>query len=122
MAITVTGDAIARRGGSYFAEETATQSTATAFQALATTTDLAVLGGGTATGHARNRYSLAEGTEGEWKFVLMNATGEAHLYFASGTATGMWVFSASNQLMHARFLKGLWRILESGGATTSTST
>ena len=111
MAVSVTGDTVARRGGTYFAKETATQSTATAFQSLATTTDLAVLGGGTATGHARNRYSLAEGTEGEWKAIIMNASGEAKVYLASGTSTGLWVFSASSQLMWVRFLDGKWRVL-----------
>ena len=72
--------------GSWQSQESMTQSTATALQALSVKTDVSILGGGTATGTAlRNIYSLAAGLEGQEKLLLMNATGEASVTMAFAT-------------------------------------
>ena len=122
MSVSVTGGVEERRGGGYFTEETATQSTATTFATLATAADLTTVVGGTATSFIRNRYLLASGAvEGQWRTIIMSGTGEAYVLLASGTATGMLVFTANAQIAWLRALGGKWRILETTASLASST-
>ncbi len=122
MAVTITDMSQIRRGGSFQSSENMTQSTATAAQALSLSDAISTLSGGTASGDNRNDlYSLADGVEGQEKMVVMLATGEAALGLTS-TATGLWVFSAAEDVLHLRFINELWRPMLNLGATFSTGT
>ena len=93
MAITVQTSDVAREG-TFRSIETLTQSTATAIQTLNNAYAVSVLGMGTATGFARNRYLLSTSgaVEGMEKTVISSATGEAYLIFNSSAATGNFTF------------------------------
>ncbi len=120
MAISVTGQDVPRRYD-LFAKETLAQSTATTPQTLATTSDLTVISGGTATGVGRNLFTLADGTEGQEKEVLFSGTGEAKVLPLSGTATGWHVMTEDDDYLSFRFLDSKWRVRESS-ATVASST
>lgn len=101
-------------------KQTFSQSTATAFQTLASDVPLVTLGMGTATGV--NLYLLASGViSGQEISVLATATGEARLLIGAGTATGMHVFTEADDFLKAMYEEGKWRILVST-ATLSTGT
>lgn len=122
--ITLTANSVVRRGGgSVQSQESLTQSTATAIQSLSVTTDVSVLGMGTATGFARNRYLLptTSAVEGQEKVVVATGTGEAYLDLAGGTATGGYVFSTADSWITARLINGDWRPIGTG-ATLATAT
>lgn len=119
--VTVAGPKTERKIG-YYAKQTFTQSTATAFQSVNLFVDRVHLGLGTATGFARNHYSLASGAEeGREVSFLATASGEAYLLITSGTATGQWVFTAADQYSRFKYEDGKWRLLISS-ATLATST
>lgn len=147
MAITISaGDK--QTNSTWQSQETLTQSTATAFQALSLKTDISVLGMGTATGFARNLYSLASGAvEGQEKLIICSATGEAKLFVAGPTqgrlplnvamennstattvdallasATGLWTFQTDGDYILCKFMNGVWNYMDSKGATLATST
>src|SRR3990167_789257 len=122
MSVSVTAGMEEKRGGGYFTQESATQSTATTFATLATQVDLTVITGGTATSFIRNRYLLASGAvEGQRREIIMSGTGEAYVLLASGTATGMLVFTANDQIAWLRVLGGKWRILETTASLASST-
>lgn len=82
MTVTTVQDVgVARHPITWSALETLTQSTATAIQTLNNNFEISVLGMGTATGFARNRYLLSTvgAAEGMEKLIIANATGEAYL-------------------------------------------
>lgn len=112
MSVTVTAKRVVRRGDNLYAKETLAQSTATAPQAVALTTDLTTFSGGTATGFDVDVYVLATASavEGQIKEILMLATGEAKLVLGAGTATGALVFTAADDNASLKFLDGIWRI------------
>lgn len=122
MSVTVTGGIVDNRKG-LFAQESLTQSTATGEQTIAVTTELTTLSGGTASGFTIDRYGLSTATavEGQYKTVLMLATGESKVRLGGGTATGAWVFSAADDIGHYRFLNGGWYVINTS-ATLATST
>ena len=122
MTVTIAGGKQAERGSGFWVKETLSQSTATAFQTINLSTPISYLGGGTATGHGRNRYSLgATGVvEGQEKMLLVTSTGELNIYVA-GTATGLLVMSAADSLERLIFLSGKW-YRKTSAATISTGT
>ncbi len=150
MAIgTITGGERLKFAGTFQSVESLTQSTATAPQALSITTDVSVLGMGTATGAAvRNLYTLAAGVEGQEKIVYANATGEASVIFTQKTgrlplslsmivgaatatgavdslfasATGQYVFQAADEFLQLKFLNDAWQVMNARGATLATTT
>jgi len=124
MAITLTSGQRQRRGGTFQAQDAFTQSTATGLQSLSVTTDISVLGMGTATGFGRNRYLLAttSAVEGQSKVIAATATGEAYVDVGGGTATGGYVFSNVDHNVVLQFLQGKWRQIALMGATFATAT
>lgn len=148
MAIgTITGGERLRQVGTFQSVESLTQSTSTTPQALSITTDVSVLGMGTATGSsARNLYTLAAGVEGQHKMIYCNATGEAGVIFTQKTgrlnaiisgmvipsattvdgmwasATGQYVFNAANDWLELKYMNDAWWPLRGVGATLSTTT
>lgn len=122
MAITVVGGPLSSRWAGSRVKQTFGQSTATAFQSLASDVPVVTLGMGTATGAARNLYLLASGVvPGQEISILSTGTGEAKLLVAAGTATGMWVFTDGDDFLKAIYEEGKWRIIQST-ATLSTGT
>ena len=129
MSISTVGDYDLRRRGkahNFISQETLTQSTATTVQDLNNTADQHVLGGGPATGIFLNRYRLGTTNPvayvGQIREVLLLATGEAYLNYANPTATGAWVFNATDAFMQFKFLAGKWRVIANSGCTTATQT
>lgn len=122
MAVVIAGGKQEARGLDYWVRETLSQSTATAFQTINVTTPITHLGGGTATGHSRNRFSLgATGiVEGQEKMLFVTGTGERNIYIA-GTATGLLVMTAADGLERFVFLSGKW-FRKTSAATISTGT
>jgi hypothetical protein len=146
MAVTISGGE-AQTNSSWQSSESLTQSTATAVQSISLRTDVSVLGMGTATGFARNRYSLAtSGVEGQEKLVISSATGEAYVFVPTSSgrmgvipsslaipsatavdavwasATGDWVFQSDGDYLLVKFMNGSWQFLGGAGATLATST
>lgn len=122
MAIEIVGGPQPQRWAGARVKQTFSQSTATAFQSLALDFPVVTLGMGTATGAARNLYSLASGAiPGQDISILATATGEAKLLITAGTATGMWVFTEADDFLKATYEEGKWRIIQST-ATLSTGT
>ena len=121
MSVSVTSARVDRRGDGLYAKETLTQGTAV--QAIALTTDLTTLSGGTATGFDVDAYALstASAVEGQVKEILMLATGEANVILGNGTATGRLVFTAADDFTSLKFLNGGWRIINTT-ATFASST
>lgn len=80
MTISINGGDI-QHGQTWQSYETLTQSTATSNQTISTQTDVTILGMGTATGFARNRYLLSTSgaVEGQEKLIISQATGEAYV-------------------------------------------
>lgn len=148
MAIgTITGGERLKFAGTFQSSESLTQSTATTPQSLSVTTDISVLGMGTATGAAvLNLYTLGAGVEGQEKWIYSNATGEASVVFrqisgrldfgvsavynstattADGTwasATGQVVFQAANEYIGMKYLNDAWHVLVARGVTQATTT
>ena len=120
MSVSVTGGKIPDRGG--FAKETLSASTATTPQAIALTTELTVVGGGTGTGFEVNVFTLstASAIEGQTKTVMATATCEAKVAF-TGTATGRLVLAQADDMIEMRYLDGKWRIIQTT-ATVATAT
>lgn len=129
--------------------ESMTQSTASdsSFQSLNLRKEVSVLGAGTATGHFRNRYSLATtGVEGQVKLVVMSATGEAKLFVPTrsgrmsvqasslavpaatsvdamwASATGLWSFATDGAFGLFKFMNGLWHLQDGAGISMTTGT
>lgn len=150
MTVTITGNTQIRRGGTFQSKEDLLQSTATVPQAISLTTDATTLAGGTATGFSVNIYTLAAGSEGQWKSIFNLATGESKVIvtnIATGqltgiygtstgtatgagtadiaacyvTATGAFVLSTADQFLFMRFQNNRWWIIN-GKATFATST
>ena len=122
MSVTIIGGVPRKRGAGYRTKQSLTQSTATSYQTVSLDTELTCLGMGTATGIARNLYSLASGAvEGMDKSILSTATGEAHLLITVGTATGMHVFTEADDYLLTRYEDGKWRILVSSATLASTT-
>ena len=121
VAISVTAGPVAQRAA--FALETLAQSTSTTPQALALTTPLTILGGGTATGFHRNVFTLstASAVEGQEKGILMTATGEAYIAF-TGTATGRFVLRQPDDFLLLKMFNHKWRVSSYTLATLATST
>ena len=121
MAISVTAGPVQQRAA--FARETLAQSTATVAQALALTTPLTVLTGGTATGFERNVFTLstASAVEGQEKAILMTASGEAKIAF-TGTATGRVVMTQADDLLLLKMFNHKWRVVSRPFATLASST
>ena len=119
--IVIVGGPLSQRWAGARVKQTFSQSTATAFQTLATDVPVVTLGMGTATG-AANLYMLASGAiPGQDISVLTTGTGEAKLLISSGTATGMWVFTDNDDFLKATYEEGKWRIIQTT-ATLSTGT
>ena len=121
MSISVTAGPVAQRAA--FALETLAQSTSTTPQAIALTTPLTILGGGTATGFHRNVFTLstASAVEGQEKGILMTASGEAKIAF-TGTATGRFVLTQADDLLYLKMFNHKWRVASYTLATLATST
>ena len=144
---TITGGERLKFAGTYQSSESLTQSTATTPQALSITTDVSVLGMGTATGAAvRNMYTLAAGVEGQEKWVYCNATGEASVIFTQisgrldagvgavvnqtatavdanwASATGQYVFQAANEFIGMKYMNDAWHVMMARGVTQATTT
>jgi hypothetical protein len=148
MTVTLSSSDRQRKAGTYQFAKSYTQSTATAPQAMDITADIHILGMGTATGApVRNLYTLAAGIEGQEVDILSDATGNAGVIFtqvsgrlpldvsvivtggaatsvdaAWASATGQYVFSASNQYVRARFMNSAWFVNECRGVTLATTT
>lgn len=148
MTVTLASSDRQRKAGTYQFAKTYTQSTSTTPQALDITADIHVLGMGTATGApVRNLYTLAAGIEGQEVEILSDATGNAGVIFTQvsgrqpfdvsmvvtggaatavdagwASATGQYVFSASNQYIRAKFMNSAWWVNEARGVTLATST
>ena len=148
MAIgTITGGERLKFAGTFQSVESLTQSTSTTPQALSVTTDVSVLGMGTATGAAvRNLYTLAAGVEGQEKTIYANATGEASVIFTQiagrlpahisgllapsatavdalwASATGQYVLQAADEFLLLKFMNDAWQIMLGRGATLATTT
>ena len=148
MAVTLSGGEQQARGGTFMGIENMTMSTATARQSLSLTKNISILGMGTATGTcARNIYSLASTgvVEGMEKVIRSEATGEASVFIGGGhagrvpinvafsafgaattvdalaaTATGMWIFTATDQALGVKFVDGRWRYMWAGSALGPT--
>lgn len=121
MAVSVTAGPVAQRAA--FAMETLAQSTSTVPQALALTTPLTILGGGTATGFHRNVFTLstASAVEGQEKAILMTASGEAKIAF-TGTATGRFVLTLADDLLMLKMFNYKWRVVSAPLTTLASST
>lgn len=121
MAISITSGPVAQRTA--FALETLAQSTSTTPQALALTTPLTILGGGTATGFHINVFTLstASAVEGQEKGILMTATGEAKIAF-TGTATGRFVLNDADDLLVLKMFNHKWRVVSAPLSTLASST
>ena len=124
MAISVIAGRKRGRGTGDYSKETISQSTATAFQAVNLFVGRVHLGMGTATGFARNRYSIAAtgADEGSTVSFLTTGTGEAHLHLGAGTATGLWVFTETDDYLLTKLEDGKWRVLTNSGVTQATAT
>ena len=148
MAIgTITGGERLKFAGTFQSVESLTQSTSTTPQALSVTTDVSILGMGTATGAAvRNLYTLAAGVEGQQKIIYANATGEASVIFTQisgrlpiavsalaipsattvdalwASATGQYVFQAADEYLRLVFMNDAWQPYAGRGATLATTT
>jgi hypothetical protein len=148
MAVVIAGGE--RQGNdTWQAMQTLTQSTASdsSFQSIDMRKEVSVLGMGTATGHFRNRYSLATtGVEGQTKLVISSATGEAKVFVPTrsgrmsvqasllavpsatavdavwASATGLWQFTADGNFLLLRFFNGLWHVQDGAGVTMTTGT
>jgi len=120
VAISVTGRPADRRYG-LFGLETLSQSTATVPQAVAVTTDLTTIAGGTATGIGVNLFTLANGTEGQEKEIILTGTGEAKILPLLGTSTGWHVLSETDDGLSLRFLNAKWRVKQSMATTASAT-
>lgn len=106
MSVAATGgDPKVRR---FHTTETLAQSTATIARAVSLTTEVTTFPGGP----GADRYSLAAGTEGQTKEVVMLATGEANLSF-TGTATGDLVLTDEDDYIAMRFTASKWRLIQS---------
>lgn len=146
MAVTINGSQISTKV-SWGARESMTQSTATAFRSLSVTKEVSVLGMGTATGFARNLYSLpTTGVEGSEKLIVSSATGEAYVFVPTrsgrmspaasllavstatsvdamwASATGMWKFVADGDWLLCKMINGTWEVLAGDGVTMATAT
>jgi hypothetical protein len=122
MPVEIIAGPQALRGAGYRSKETLAQSTATAFQDANLYVDRIHLGMGTATGFTRNLYRLASGAvEGQIVSFLSTATGEAKVFLAGGTATGLHVFTEPDDYLLTRFEDGKWRVIISS-ATLATAT
>lgn len=125
MSVAVTGGTIERRGliigqrrgGANHSEETTLQIVIGSPQVINLTTDLTTFSGGTATGN-RDAYTLANGTEGHFKELLMLGTGEVHVSLA-GTATSL-TMREIDEYRQLRFKHGKWRqMINQASATQS---
>ena len=122
MPVKITGGTIHRRGlqiglrrdGALHSEEITTQSSGV--QIVNLTTDLTTFSGGTSTGEV-DRYTLANGTEGHLKQLLMLATGEAIIDY-NGTATRL-IFTEADDYVSMEFKKAKWRVLRNIASATS---
>jgi hypothetical protein len=148
MAVVIAGGE-RQSNDTFQAMQTLTQSTASdsSFQSLDMRKEVSTLGMGTATGHFRNRYSLATtGVEGQTKLIISSATGEAKVFVptAAGrmsvqasllavpsatavdaiwaSATGLWQFAADGDFLLLRFFNGLWYVQNGKGVTMTTGT
>lgn len=101
------------------AEETLSQSTATAAQTISLTTFYTALGMGTATGN-NNVYSLGAGQPGQMKFLEATATGEAKVVLDGATATGRLTFLTSNARGMFVYCATGWKIVDTVALTTAT--
>lgn len=121
MAITITSMVQKRGGGTFGSSEALSQSTATVAQSVSVTTDASTLAGGTASGFGVHRFLLAAGSEGQYKTVVMLATGEAQMDTAGGTATGSYVFSAAEDIWMGQYVNAGWKLIQTS-ATLATAT
>lgn len=121
MAVVLTTGTQRRNGGVFSSTEDLTVSTATAAQSVSVTTDISTISGGTATGFGVDRYLLAAGSEGQYKSVVMLATGEAKMDTAGGTATGSFVFSAAEDIWMGQYINAGWKLIQTS-ATLATAT
>lgn len=122
MAIRITADQPRRRGRTFQSTETLTQSTATSPQSVNLTTDMTIVGMGTATGFGLNLYRVTDGFAGLQKSFLATATGEAKLVLDSGTATGAWVLDSADDYLRFRWEEFKWRLMANSGCTNATAT
>jgi hypothetical protein len=133
VSISTVGDYDLRRRGkahNFISRETLTGSTSSATtnsaHDLNNTADQHFLGGGTATGIFLNSYRLGTTSpvafEGQLREVFLTVTGEAYLNYDNATATGAWVFNATDAFMQFKFLAGKWRVIANSGCTTATQT
>ncbi len=97
-----------------------TQALGTTGTEIRLTVDLATLPAATATGFGVRYYTLADGTEGQAMGIVMLGTGEAKVAL-TGTASGAFVLSQSDDMLDLRFLASKWRAITSN-ATIATAT
>jgi len=121
MTVTITQGTQRRAGGTFSSTEALSQSTATTAQAVSAVTDVSTLSGGTATGFGADRYLLAAGNEGQYKSVVMLATGEAKLDVAGGTATGSFTMTAAEDIWMGQYINGGWKTFNTS-STQATAT
>lgn len=121
MTITITSNAQVFNAGISQSVENLTQSTATGLQTLSLKTDISNIGMGTATGFGINRYLLPAGQHGQEKWLVAQATGEAYVQLAAGTATGALVFTSTQQAQVV-FMDTIWALTYSRGPTIATAT
>jgi hypothetical protein len=84
------------------------------------TVDLVTLPGATATGFSLRYYTMADGVEGQTMEVVCLGTGEAKVAL-SGTSTGAFVLSQTDDMLALKFLASKWRVIQSQ-ATIATAT
>lgn len=103
-----------------------TLTTATAAHLISASSDVVIFNGGTATGIASGVgvfqfASSVDCQEGQKLFVIMSGTGEGKLVGNNTTATGYYMFTATDQFSMFRFVGAKWRQVVAG-ATIATTT
>lgn len=106
MSIAVTGGQLEERR--FHTTETLAGSTATIARALSLTTPVTAVAGG--------NYTLADGTEGQQKEIVMSASGSAAISL-TGTATGDLVLTLEDDYILTRFTSSKWRLVQSSATT-----
>jgi hypothetical protein len=123
MAVTITGGEI-NYEGAFRSVENLTNSTATTLRSFTLYNPVSTIAGGTASGFGVNRYLLPTtgAVEGQFKTIIMLATGEANVIF-TGTATGALVLNEANDQITLRYQNAFWmQIAHSATVATATGT
>lgn len=106
-----------------FTSQTTTTATSAAHgQALSPDIQISVLAGGTEV-RTRNVYTLADGIQGQEKWITMaSATGSSFISLSAATATGGYVIGDADDMVGLKFVHTGWHVTYNLGATIATAT